>query len=79
MRRPAKYDRLCSYVSTQACKYIIWDWHDDVVNMMLTMVTMTFEPSLESSQDYMSEEMLAFRFGGGAAPSPSSPLPLLYI
>ena len=42
MRRPAKYDRLCSYVSTQACKYIIWDWHDDVVNMMLTMVTMTF-------------------------------------
>ena len=46
-------------IKTQARKYISWGWHDDVVNMMVWMLTMTIVRSLHFCEPTFSWKLIA--------------------
>ena len=48
-----------SNIDTQARKYISWGWHDDVVNMMVWMLTMTIVRNL-----HFCELTFSWKLGG---------------
>ena len=76
------------YIKTQARKYISWGWHDDVVNMMVWMLTMTIVRNLHFCEPTFSWKLTALHvrrdacillWGEALHPPPNPLLPLFYI